>query len=128
MDAPHTLPVAEPAPRASDVEDRAISAPADDGDGDGIDASSALRPRTGTVIGLLITAALVLSYFVAYPLTNALRAAEVLSPYAVGYDPRLRWMGVTFASLLGASGVIAGMFRLVSRRQMRRIDEMLDPE
>jgi predicted phage tail protein len=94
---------------------------------DGIDAAVAPRPHTRTVLGVLVTAAAVLSYFVAYPLTNALRAAEVLAPpAAAGHDPRLRWMAVTFVSLLGASAVIAGVFRLLSRRQLRRIDEMAD--
>src|SRR4051794_15783739 len=96
---------------------------------DGIDAAAPPKARTGTVLVLLVTAAAVLSYFVAFPLTNTLRSAEILSaPAAAGYDPRLRWMSVTFASLLGAFAVVAGMFRLVSRRQMRRIDEMLESE
>ena len=96
---------------------------------DGITPAVAPGARTGTVLALLVTAAGVLSYFIAYPLTAALRAAEMLGPpAAVGFDPRLRWMAVTFVSLLGGFAVVAGMFRLVSRRQMRRIDEMLEAE
>src|SRR4051794_20572345 len=95
-------------------------------DDDGFDAAAPLKARAGTVLGLLGTAAWVLSYFIAFPLTNALRSAEFISPpAAAGYDPRLRWMAVTFVSLLGAFAIVAGVFRLVSRRQMRRIDEMV---
>ena len=96
---------------------------------DGIDAAAPLKARTATVLGLLVTAAAVLSYFIAFPLTNALRAADFLAaPAAVGYDPRLRWMAVTFVSLLGGFAIVAGAFRLLSRRQMRRIDEMVEGE
>lgn len=96
---------------------------------DGIDAAAPLKAQTATVLGLLVTAAAVLSYFIAFPLTNALRSAEFLAaPAAAGYDPRLRWMAVTFVSLLGTFAVVAGLFRLVSRRQMRRIDEMVETE
>ena len=96
---------------------------------DGIDAAPPLKARTGTVVALLVTAAAVLSYFIAFPLTNALRSALVISaPAAAGYDPRLRWMAVTFVSLLGCFAIVAGMFRLVSGRQMRRIDEMAEGE
>jgi hypothetical protein len=116
MHAQNTLPVSPRAQLDAQLED-------------GIDASVAPRPRTGTVLALLVTAALVLSYFVAYPLNNALRAAEVLAPPpAAGYDPRLRWMAVTFVSVLSAFAIAAGVFRLLNRRQMRRIDAMLDGE
>src|SRR3954469_10047384 len=108
---------------------RTSAAQASASDVDGIDAADPLKARTATVLGLLVTAAAVLSYFIAFPLTNALRSAEfIAAPAAVGYDPRLRWMAVTFASLLGAFGIAAGVFRLVSRRQMRRIDEMVESE
>jgi hypothetical protein len=119
MHAQNTLPVSPRTQHDSHSEDGA----------DGISASVAPRPKTGTVLALLVTAALVLSYFVAYPLTNALRAAEVLAPPpAAGYDPRLRWMAVTFVSVLTSFAVAAGAFRLLNRRQMRRIDEMLETE
>src|SRR3954465_6405593 len=95
------------------------SAPPGSAPDDGIDAAGPPKARTGTVLGLLVTAAAVLSYFIAFPLTNALRAADFLAPpAAVGYDPRLRWMAVTFVSLLGGFAIAAGIFRLVSRRQM----------
>src|SRR4051812_4279559 len=75
---------------------------------DGIAAAAPPKARTGTVLVLLLTAAAVLSYFVAFPLTNTLRSAEILSaPAAAGYDPRLRWMSVTFVSLLGGFAVAA---------------------
>jgi hypothetical protein len=101
------------------------AAPADDG----IDAAAPPKARTGTVLGLLVTAAAVLSYFIAFPLTNVLRSAELIAtPASAGHDPRVRWMAVTFVSLLVGFGVVAGCFRLVSRRQMRRIDEMVETE
>jgi hypothetical protein len=91
---------------------------------DGIDVAGP-RPRTLTVLGLLVTAALVLSYFVAFPLTNVLRSADVIAaPSSLGPDPRLRLMAVTFASLLGAALLLGMLFRVMSRRQLRRIDEM----
>ena len=129
----HPTSVAEDEPLTTGIAASVADGPAAVADGDdvddghGIDAADAPRARTGTVLGLLVTAALVLSYFTAYPLTHALRAAEVLPPTVAGAaDPRLRWMAVSFVSLLGGFGVIAGVFRLVSGRQLRRIDEMAD--
>ncbi len=55
---------------------------------------------------------------------DALRAAEVLAPSPVGTDSRLRWMLAGFVSLLLTFATAACCFRVLHRRQLRRIDEL----
>jgi hypothetical protein len=82
------------------------------------------RPKTATVVALLVGAALTLSYLAAYAVTNALVAADVMSPWPRDRDPRPRWMGIGFFSLMTTFLVIGLVMRLLSRRHLRRIDDM----
>lgn len=82
------------------------------------------RPRTLTVLGLLVGSAAIISYLAAYALTNALVAADFLSRWQPGHDPRPRRMLIGFTALLAVFGSIAGLVRWTSRRQLRSIDEM----
>jgi hypothetical protein len=82
------------------------------------------RAKTATVVSLLLGAALTLSYLAAYAVTNALVAADVISPWPRDRDPRPRWMGVGFFALLVLFSAIGAGMRLMSRRQLHKIDEM----
>ena len=82
------------------------------------------RPKTATVVALLIGAALILSYLAAYAVTNALVAADVMPPWPRDRDPRPRWMGVGFFALIGLFTAMGGVARVMSRRQLHKIDEM----
>lgn len=83
-------------------------------------------PRTATVLALLAAAALTFSYLGAYAASDALVAADVLSRWPAGTDPRPRWMLGGFAVLMGLFVVAAVFARFVSRRQLRRIDAMAE--
>src|SRR4051794_2341942 len=81
-------------------------------------------PRTVTVVGMLVAAALILSYLWAYALTNALVAAEVISRWPIGSDPRPRRMCIGFVVMMMVFTAIAGFAQWLSRRQLKRIDAM----
>src|SRR5687767_2061526 len=83
------------------------------------------RPRTITVLAMLIAAAAGFSYLGAYAVANALRAAEVIT-WPAGTDPRPRWMVFGFTTLLGLFLAISILLRRMSKRQLRRIDELAD--
>ena len=59
-----------------------------------------LAPRTLTVVGMLIAAALIASYLWAYALTNALVAADVISNWPPGSDPRPMRMCFGFITMM----------------------------
>jgi uncharacterized membrane-anchored protein len=82
------------------------------------------RPQTATVVSLLVGAALILSYLAAYAVTNALVAADVISPWPRDRDPRPRWMGFGFFALITVFTVVGAGVRVLSRRQLHKIDEM----
>jgi hypothetical protein len=82
------------------------------------------RPKTLTVVGMLIAAALILSYLMAYAVTNALVAAEVVSRWPPGRDPRPMRMCLGFIVLMTAFTLAASLAQWMSRRQLKRIDEM----
>ena len=82
------------------------------------------RPKTLTVVGMLIAAALILSYLMAYAVTNALVAAEVVSRWPPGSDPRPLRMCLGFIALMTGFTLAASIAQWMSRRQLKRIDEM----
>ena len=81
-------------------------------------------PRTLTVVGILIGAALIASYLWAYALTNALVAADVVSSWQPGHDPRPLRMCIGFIVMMILFTAIAFIAQWISRRQLKRIDEM----
>ena len=81
-------------------------------------------PKTRTVIGILIGAALIASYLWAYAITNALVAADVVSRWQPGHDPRPLRMCVGFIVMMILFTIVAFAAQWLSRRQLKRIDEM----
>ena len=75
---------------------------------------------------MLVLAAATFSYLWAYAATDALVAADVMPRWADGTDPRPRRLAVTFAGVLGAFLVAGTTARLLSGRQLRRIDAMTE--
>lgn len=86
------------------------------------------RPRTGVVFVLLILAAASFSYLGAFAIPQALAASNVIHPWAAGHDPRARWMAVTFVVLLACFTGIAALWRMLSSKQLRRIDAIGNTE
>jgi hypothetical protein len=82
------------------------------------------RPRTATVLGLLVGAAAILSYLGAYAMANALVAAEVVKPWPREQDPRFRWFLVGFVVLVSLFAGLGAMFRFFGSRHLKQIDEM----
>jgi hypothetical protein len=86
------------------------------------------KPRTLTVLGLLVVTAVTFSYLGAYAVTSALANAEMIPPISRDHDPRLRWALCSFVIIMTVCGIIATVLRLVSRRQFQRIDRMNEGE
>jgi hypothetical protein len=81
-------------------------------------------PRTLTVVLLLIAAALIVSYLWAYAMTNVLVAAELMTRWPPGRDPRPMRLCIGFVTMMSLFLVGATFAQWMSRRQLRRIDEM----
>ncbi len=86
------------------------------------------KPRTVTVLALLVIAALSLSYLGAFAVADALVAAGVLPAWPRSADPRPRWMMNGFLYLLCTFVGLALAFRFLNRRQLRQIDAMADED
>lgn len=85
-------------------------------------------PRTTTVLVFLGAFAVMISYLGAYAAANALVAANILKPWPNDADPRPQWMLNTFCVSFAVCVIAALLFRWISNRQLRRIDEMADAE
>ncbi len=83
-------------------------------------------PKTLTVVCILVAVGLIASYLWAYALTNALVAAEVISRWPPGRDPRPMRMCLGFVTMMSVFTIVAGVAQWMSRRQLKRIDEMGD--
>jgi hypothetical protein len=86
------------------------------------DIEDANRPRTLSVLIVLMFAATTISYLAAYAAPSALVSASMLAPWPSYTDPRPRWMAMSFVALMISFMVIGGLFRLLGRLQMGRID------
>jgi hypothetical protein len=80
------------------------------------------RPNTLVVLGLLVLAAMILSYLVAYAVINALVAAEVMPPWQGQQDPRPRLFIGSFVALMSLFAFVGGAAKFLSSRHLRRID------
>jgi undecaprenyl pyrophosphate phosphatase UppP len=83
-----------------------------------------VKPRTAAVIGLLVVAAAIFSYLVAYCLMNALVAAEIVPHWPAGRDPRPKVFLGSMTALLAAFTMVGFFFRTISRRHFNRIEQM----
>ena len=92
------------------------------------DQATALAPKPNTlaVLSLLAVAAAIFSYLGAYAATNALVVAEMIHPIPHDHDPRLRWALTGFGAIMLVCGLVALVSRIVGRRQVRKIDSMMD--
>ena len=88
------------------------------------DAEYGHRPKTFSVLIVLMVTAVVLSYLAAYALPHALVMADVLEPWPPYNDPRRRWMATAMFVLLSSFVGLWGFFRLLGAVQIRRIDAM----
>ncbi len=84
------------------------------------------KPKTVLVLGLLALTSLTFSYLGAYAVSGAMVSADMLRPWPAGADPRPKWLAIGFCALLVSFLVVGGVARCMSRRQLRRIDEMAD--
>lgn len=83
-------------------------------------------PRTLMVLLLLVAASALFSYLASYALSDALVSADVLPAWTPDADPRPRWMGMGFVGLMTAFLLLSVAARVLSGRQLRRIDAMAD--
>lgn len=81
------------------------------------------RPRTTTVLAVLVLTAAVLSYLGAYAMANALVAAEVLRPWSRDNDPRFGWFVAGFFILITLFTGIGAAARFISARHLKQIEE-----
>lgn len=95
---------------------------------DGIDLDDAppapAKPRTLTVLALLVTAAATFSYLGAYAITDALVRSNVIRAFSRNPDPRPLWAALGFVSVMTAFLLVAMLMRYLSWKQFRRIDQM----
>jgi hypothetical protein len=82
------------------------------------------KPKTTTVLGLLALTSLTFSYLGAYAVSGAMVSAEMIRPWSPGSDPRPKWLAIGFGLLLTCFVCLGGVARCLSKRQLRRIDEM----
>lgn len=90
------------------------------------EATAGARPRTSTVLALLVVAAGLFSYIGAYPMTTALAGANLITPITRDRDPRPVFAASAFVTILMLAGVVAIVMRFVSRRHLKGIDTMED--
>jgi len=83
-------------------------------------------PRTVTVLGLILAAAMSISWLLAYALTETLVSAELLRAWPAGNDPRPRWFLTVLVLMLTCFLLAAMCLRWLSSRQLARIDRMSD--
>jgi hypothetical protein len=93
---------------------------------DSFTGGEAPRSRTLSVLTLLAVASIVFSYLGAYAVTGVLVAADILPAWPADQDPRPRNMMVGFVALLALFTLLSLSIRLLSSRQLRRIDAMAD--
>ena len=86
------------------------------------------KPRLLTVLGLLAMTSLTFSYLGAYAVSGAMVSAEMIRPWPSGADPRPKWLAIGFGALLACFLSLGGVARCLSKRHLRRIDEMGDDE
>ncbi len=85
-------------------------------------------PRTTTVLVFLAASAMIAAWLAVYALTNALIAVDLLAEFPREADPRPAWMLRAFLGIFCVFGIVGGLFRWLSNRQLRRIDAISEAE
>lgn len=85
-------------------------------------------PRTATVLVFLAAAAVIFSYIGVYAVPNALVAADVMSAYPAGADPRPGLMLKVFGAAFAVFAAVGMLFRYFSNRQLKALDAMADAD
>jgi hypothetical protein len=91
-----------------------------------LEFAQAPKSRTAFVVVLLALAAFTFSYLGAFCVPEALASQNIITRWQPGHDPRPHWMAISFVALtvlFCGSGLTA---RIMSWRQLRRIDSMAD--
>lgn len=86
------------------------------------------KPKTATVLALLLVAAATFSYLGAYCMTDALAHANIIRAIPRDHDPRPRWAAISFVGMVAAFIGTALILRFWSGRHFRRIDKMLEAD
>lgn len=84
------------------------------------------RARTSVVLFVIAIVALIFAYLGVYGLSSALASADLIRPYDTHADPRPRWLAMAWGGQMGFFLLVAWSLRIMSARQLRRIDEMGD--
>jgi hypothetical protein len=84
------------------------------------------KPNTVAVLGVLVMTSFAFSYLGTYALSRVLVRAEMLRPWPSDTDPRPRWLAIAFCVLLATFGLVGVAARHLSKRQLKRIDQMAD--
>jgi len=86
------------------------------------------HPRTATVLVFLAASAMILAWLAVYAVTNALIAVDFIADFPREADPRSAWMFKAFLGTFFTFGIVGGLFRWLSNRQLRRIDAIAEGE
>ncbi len=84
---------------------------------DKADYEASARPRTISVVVVLMVTAIVISYLGAYAVPTALVNADMMAPWPVYDDPRPRWVVMTFVGVLTSFLLIVGLFQVINAFQ-----------
>lgn len=99
-----------------------------DQDNDGEFATPPRGSGTLTVLGLLVTAALLFSYLGAYKVSAALVSADLLAPWPPSADPRPKWLVIGFLVVICTCSGVGVIMRIASCRSLRDIDRIANDD
>ncbi len=88
-----------------------------------ISAGELPRPKMLSILAMLMAAAGVFSWLIAYAFFDALVAAELISRSGAT-DPRPRWLIGIFSTLMIGFAMVSLLLRCSSRRHLARIDQI----
>lgn len=89
---------------------------------------AAEKPKTFTVLVILLFCVSMLSWLLIYAGTNALIAADMMKPWPAKADPRLEWWGISIVVILALVLVGGRIVPWIITRQASAIDAIADAE
>ena len=84
-----------------------------------VDPVASTRPRTLSVVTVLMVTAIVLSYLGAWAVPTALVNSNIMEPWPNYDDPRPRWVVMAFIGLLSSFLLLLGLFQVLGAVQGR---------